>query len=48
LALAEQALEIAQSGGLAALAQQIEPILAGIRSQASGDQMVDPMAEATK
>jgi tetratricopeptide (TPR) repeat protein len=36
IALAEQALETAQSHGLTALAQQIEPILARIRSQAAG------------
>ena len=36
IALAEQALETAQSSGLEALAQQIQPNLARIRSQASG------------
>jgi tetratricopeptide (TPR) repeat protein len=36
IVLAGQALETAQSHGLEALAQQIEPILARIRSQASG------------
>jgi hypothetical protein len=36
IALAEQALETAQSHGLAALAQQIQPILTRIRSLASG------------
>jgi tetratricopeptide (TPR) repeat protein len=36
IALAEQALETAQSHGLEALAQQIQPILARIRSQAAG------------
>jgi hypothetical protein len=36
IALAEQALETAQSHGLTALAQQIQAILARIRSQASG------------
>ena len=36
IALAEQALETAQSHGLETLAQQIQPILARIRSQAAG------------
>ena len=38
IALAEQALKTAQSNGLEALAQQIQPILASIRSQAAGRQ----------
>ena len=38
VALAEQTLETAQSHDLEALAQQIQPILASIRSQASGRQ----------